>query len=248
MTSRLNEICKKFGIPVEAALNEKAVELELRYFLRCVPNERLRDEQVVGFLTEVLGHAPPPGLAEAVRLEQRGPRLNDGEWGALERQQHSRCATCGVFLEPLKFPQVDHIVPIANGGKHTLSNLRILCRKCNQGKKHFMGWQQAMPFLIDSGELSPQLRFAVLSRFGGRCQTGCGAFALTSALVVRQLVPTARGGRWIFDNLTVFCQECNATRERELDLTARNAISSRLGGVAATRLSERRSASFRRLP
>jgi len=248
MTSRLNEICKKFGIVVEDALNEKAVELELRYFLRCVPNERLRDEQIVGFLTEVLGHSPPPGLAEAVRLERRGPRLSDSDWAAVERQQHSRCATCGVFLDPLHSPQVDHIVPVASGGKHTLTNLRILCRECNQGKKHFMGWQQAMPFLIDSGRLSPQLRFAVLNRFGGRCQAGCGAFALTSALVVRQLVPTSRGGRWIFDNLTVFCDECNAKRERELDAIARQAVSSRIGGFAGTRLSERRTGSIRRLP
>jgi 5-methylcytosine-specific restriction endonuclease McrA len=248
MSSRLTEICRKFGISVEDALNEKAVELELRHFLRCVPNERLRDDQISGFLFEVLGHAPPSGLAESVRLERRGPRLSDSEWSVLERQQHSRCATCGVFLDPLHSPQVDHIVPVASGGKHTLSNFRILCRECNQGKKHFMGWQQAMPFLIDSGRLSPQLRFAVLSRFAGKCQKGCGANALTSALVVRQIVPTARGGRWIFDNLTVLCVECNSKRDREFENAARRAVSQRFAHQTAARLSERRIGARRREP
>lgn len=248
MTSRLDVICKQFGMAVEDALNEKAVELELRHFLRCVPNERLRDEQISDFLAEVLGHPPPPGLAEAVRQDRRGPRLSDSEWTVLERQQHSRCATCGVFLDPLHSPQVDHIVPIASGGKHTLANLRILCRDCNQGKKHFMGWQQAMPFLIDSGRLSPQLRFAVLNRFAGRCQAGCGADALSSALVVRQIVPTSRGGRWIFDNLTVYCNACNSQRERDLEISARQAVSSRTTSVKASRLSERRIAPLRRTP
>jgi 5-methylcytosine-specific restriction endonuclease McrA len=248
MSSRLDKICKQFGIKLEDALNEKAVELELRHFLRCVPNERLRDEQIGDFLTEVLGHAPPPGLADAVRQDRRGPRLTDSEWTVLERKQHSRCATCGVFLDPLHSPQVDHIVPIASGGKHILTNLRILCRDCNQGKKHFMGWQQAMPFLIDSGRLSPQLRYAVLSRFGGRCQADCSANALCSALVVRQIVPTSRGGRWIFDNLTVFCHACNAQRERELEMLARKAVSSRDGIGKASRLSERRIVPLRRAP
>ncbi len=32
------------------------------------------------------------------------------------------------------YPNVDHIVPLAVGGLHELSNLRVICRKCNQSR------------------------------------------------------------------------------------------------------------------
>ena len=30
--------------------------------------------------------------------------------------------------------QIDHIIPIAKGGKTVVSNLRVLCSKCNASK------------------------------------------------------------------------------------------------------------------
>ena len=45
------------------------------------------------------------------------------------------CHYCGQ-----KFPQeeltLDHIVPVARGGKSTRGNLVICCRACNQAKKY----------------------------------------------------------------------------------------------------------------
>lgn len=45
-----------------------------------------------------------------------------------------RCACCGVADKSRIFFQVDHIVPMNNGGKSVAENLQILCRQCNGTK------------------------------------------------------------------------------------------------------------------
>lgn len=58
----------------------------------------------------------------------------------LERD-HWRCQICGIKT-PAKLrgtikdnaPEVDHIVPLALGGDHTMINTQCLCRRCNQIK------------------------------------------------------------------------------------------------------------------
>lgn len=59
---------------------------------------------------------------------------------ALFYRENGRCAKCsnnltGVFDPALKF-QIDHIVPIANGGTTDPTNLQILCEKCNKEKSN----------------------------------------------------------------------------------------------------------------
>jgi len=44
-----------------------------------------------------------------------------------------RCAICGELVA-LGNREVDHIVPISKGGKHTASNLQITCMPCNRRK------------------------------------------------------------------------------------------------------------------
>ncbi len=39
-----------------------------------------------------------------------------------------KCSNCGSR----RLIEIDHVVPFANGGKTALSNLRLLCRSCNQ--------------------------------------------------------------------------------------------------------------------
>ena len=45
---------------------------------------------------------------------------------------------CGVIMVDKPFlpasKELDHRVPIAAGGTHTLSNVRIICRKCNRAR------------------------------------------------------------------------------------------------------------------
>lgn len=51
-------------------------------------------------------------------------------------KQLRSCAICKTALE-LSW-HLDHIVPTALGGKSELSNLQILCQKCNVGKYKFL--------------------------------------------------------------------------------------------------------------
>ncbi|PIG91761.1 HNH endonuclease [Gloeocapsopsis sp. IPPAS B-1203] len=47
-----------------------------------------------------------------------------------------QCQSCGTTaIETLT---VDHIIPLARGGKNDISNLQTLCRYCNQRKTHHL--------------------------------------------------------------------------------------------------------------
>jgi hypothetical protein len=48
----------------------------------------------------------------------------------LERDNYT-CQECGVTEGPL---EIDHIIPIANGGTNKLDNLQVLCLPCNRRK------------------------------------------------------------------------------------------------------------------
>ena len=44
-----------------------------------------------------------------------------------------RCAAC-VLLFPARFLRIDHVVPLADGGRDVMSNLQILCVDCHRVK------------------------------------------------------------------------------------------------------------------
>ena len=58
-------------------------------------------------------------------------------WAVLKRDNY-RCAKCGATpsSDHQVELEVDHIAPVAKGGRNEIGNLQTLCRKCNQGKKH----------------------------------------------------------------------------------------------------------------
>lgn len=51
-----------------------------------------------------------------------------------ERDRY-QCQSCGKTDQDTKL-SIDHIIPLALGGSNDLSNLHILCLRCNQQKKH----------------------------------------------------------------------------------------------------------------
>lgn len=62
----------------------------------------------------------------------------------LERYNH-KCAQCGKGQDQVELT-IDHIIPVTLDGKNILSNLRVLCRLCNEKKglkenKHGAGQQ-----------------------------------------------------------------------------------------------------------
>jgi 5-methylcytosine-specific restriction endonuclease McrA len=174
--------------------------------LRCIPNDRLDDREVPEFLRLVLGREPSLELIDLVCRKRRGPRLPDEDIHELQRQQNWRCAICGRYLNAQAQLQVDHIMPVALSGQSDAGNYQLLCRECNQGKRALPSWYIAQPYLSEKEEPSMQLRYCVLARAKGRCeQPGCEATSLDSELHPAQIIPVARGGRWIFDNLRVLC-------------------------------------------
>ena len=50
------------------------------------------------------------------------------------KRDNFRCTICGrTAADGIKL-HVDHIMPIAKGGKTEMNNLRTLCNQCNSGK------------------------------------------------------------------------------------------------------------------
>ncbi len=67
----------------------------------------------------------------------RGP-INPRTRAGILRRDGYRCVHCGKNPEEDNIKlEVDHIIPVAWGGKTEPKNLQSLCRKCNQGKKSY---------------------------------------------------------------------------------------------------------------
>lgn len=50
------------------------------------------------------------------------------------RRDNFRCHYCGRTGEQVEL-EVDHIIPVAKGGKSELNNLVTACKECNRGKR-----------------------------------------------------------------------------------------------------------------
>lgn len=67
---------------------------------------------------------------QAICRVERGKVTNRMRFAIYERD-HYRCRKCGRKTNDL---EVDHIIPIAKGGKSTFDNLQTLCHRCNYRK------------------------------------------------------------------------------------------------------------------
>jgi hypothetical protein len=74
---------------------------------------------------QLLGTVPSRQTRATLPLQLR--------WDVLKRNDY-RCVKCGARPPDVEL-EVDHIVPVSRGGTNDLTNLRTLCRPCNQGKK-----------------------------------------------------------------------------------------------------------------
>jgi hypothetical protein len=62
-----------------------------------------------------------------------GGKLSPGLESRLLAFQKNRCAICRVSLKKTGH-HLDHIIPLARGGKNTDSNMQVTCPKCNLEK------------------------------------------------------------------------------------------------------------------
>jgi 5-methylcytosine-specific restriction endonuclease McrA len=69
-----------------------------------------------------------------------GGRITSRQIDALYAKQQGKCAGCRKAVRA-NF-QLDHVMPLALGGEHSIENAQILCPKCNRSKhaKHPDAW------------------------------------------------------------------------------------------------------------
>ena len=65
------------------------------------------------------------------------------DWNDIEKHD-------GYVVTGLKYPSIDHIIPVSRGGKHAWTNVRLACRECNSKKtdidpKEFLGTDDFTP-------------------------------------------------------------------------------------------------------
>ncbi len=72
-------------------------------------------------------------LSEYHSKKQRKRMTKDLRLQIMQRDNYT-CKYCGKYMPDEVGLQIDHIIPIAKGGKSISSNLQVLCSKCN-GRK-----------------------------------------------------------------------------------------------------------------
>lgn len=70
---------------------------------------------------------------EYLRAKERSKMTPSIRFKILKRDQY-RCQICGASQEDGAKLHIDHIIPVAKGGKSVESNLHVLCDRCNLGK------------------------------------------------------------------------------------------------------------------
>lgn len=81
-------------------------------------------------------HAAKVRIADVLRMARN---RTDGEIpkGWFESQiatQRNRCNACLATFDNANNPTIDHILPVAQGGDNRVSNLQLLCGRCNRSK------------------------------------------------------------------------------------------------------------------
>ena len=77
---------------------------------------------------------------EEIRRERRKAReLRASQWWK-RRRATGICHYCGKKFPPHALT-MDHVVPIARGGKSTKGNVVAACKECNNKKKHGLVWE-----------------------------------------------------------------------------------------------------------
>ena len=110
------------------------------YFLKMVDIELLKisDPQIDGYRANVVKDKYPIEKFSLTKIREINPKLEselrEGTFKKANVSDGYVCARCGKTFKDRKFLQVDHIIPMNQGGLSVLDNLQILCRKCNAVK------------------------------------------------------------------------------------------------------------------
>ena len=91
--------------------------------------------------------------AHVAREREKARELRNGPWWKA-RLAEGKCHYCGGAFNPEELT-MDHVIPVARGGKSVKSNVVPACAGCNKTKKHFTPAEQILNEMETSGELSP---------------------------------------------------------------------------------------------
>jgi 5-methylcytosine-specific restriction protein A len=85
--------------------------------------------------------------AEIRREKEKARRLRKSRWWQ-QKLTAGLCFYCGNVFKPNELT-MDHIVPLARGGKSTKDNLVACCKECNNRKKTLLPieWEEYMESL-----------------------------------------------------------------------------------------------------
>jgi len=115
------------------ALGEKVTSGQLDRFMR---GERTILLSTAAAVAAALGVELRLAGSPTSRIPKRAARQHVGAKVRflVFRRDGYRCRLCGMTAEDGIKLHIDHIVPVANGGKTEESNLWTLCQPCNSGK------------------------------------------------------------------------------------------------------------------
>lgn len=74
-----------------------------------------------------------PVVLDLVEKTEKRKKFSQSERETIYNRSEGRCGICGRFVPYSEFT-VDHIVPLAKGGKNDFDNLQCACKLCNQLK------------------------------------------------------------------------------------------------------------------
>ena len=97
--------------------------------------EKIRQRMEKAEVLEQKRQEKEAGMTERQRYiaEQRKILTASMRYDVLCRDNY-RCVICGASAKDGAVLHVDHIIPLAKGGKSEMSNLQTLCDRCNLGK------------------------------------------------------------------------------------------------------------------
>lgn len=87
-----------------------------------------------------------------IRRGRRRYNITEAQWEAKKAEYHHSCAYCG---RRMKNPHVEHIIPLAEGGKDDISNIVPACRRCNssKGKRELFSWKSFRKLQLNLDQL-----------------------------------------------------------------------------------------------
>jgi 5-methylcytosine-specific restriction endonuclease McrA len=95
-------------------------------------NQKHREEQRAYYRERFATNAKDREYRRSAKHKRRSLTEGDltaAQWLELVEECGGMCVICHAPYE-----EMDHIIPLSKGGKHTLDNVQPLCRKCNREK------------------------------------------------------------------------------------------------------------------